>query len=325
MLLLAVFAALCSGQTFLFWGTVSVFSSSDCTGSKIAEVATRQQMGCTNVACSQQLDPVWGPTLPQVEGSSYSFSCLDLNSKYPFPLTLPFNTYVFRNVSACAGKVDILHGLPNGACLNGVSQVCSGSTFTRTTFENQDCSGSVLEVNVTGIECRRTAARDEMRDACGVACFHEDTQILYGYVLIDLGALQAGELHDCAVPHIVRSSGIRIDTDCGGKPLRVTLDHLVLVADKGLIEAQDIRVGDSLFRKDKLCRVVSIAPEVNQRYFGLNCISSLVFADGFHVSTFGKYHTLPALWMSTVGRVLGAKRASLIGEMIVQFFFEQRP
>jgi hypothetical protein len=159
------------------------------------------------------------------------------------------------------------------------------------------------------------------RDACGVACFHEDTQILYGDIIVDLAALQAGQLHDCAVPHIVQSSGVRIDTNCRGKSLRVTLDHLVLVADKGLVEAQEIRVGDSLFRKDEMCRVVSIARESHQRYFGLNCISSLVYADSFRVSTFGKYHTLPALWMSILGRVLGAKRASSIGEMIVRFVY----
>jgi hypothetical protein len=57
------------------------------------------------------------------------------------------------------------------------------------------------------------------------------------------------------------------------------------------------------------CQVVRVEKEKEvQEYFGLNCLNSVVLADGVKTSTFGKLHTLPAVWFSWMGRVAGKMR-----------------
>lgn len=65
------------------------------------------------------------------------------------------------------------------------------------------------------------------------------------------------------------------------------------------------------------CQVVSVTKETKQHdYFGLNCLNSQVLASGLKSSTFEKLHSVPAFWMQVMGRVLGIKRASAMGDYI---------
>ena len=61
------------------------------------------------------------------------------------------------------------------------------------------------------------------------------------------------------------------------------------------------------------------ATRSHQTYFGLNCLESIVLANGIKTSTFGRFHAVPATWMSWAGRALGADRASRYGDAIAEF------
>ncbi len=61
-----------------------------------------------------------------------------------------------------------------------------------------------------------------------------------------------------------------------------------------------------------------LADKTGGRYFGLNCLHSEVLANGIKTSTFGKYHAIPAWWMRVVGGALGPKRASSLGDFMVE-------
>jgi hypothetical protein len=63
--------------------------------------------------------------------------------------------------------------------------------------------------------------------------------------------------------------------------------------------------------------IKEITAENDQLYFGLNCRESVVFANGLQVSTFGRLHVLPSLWMKYVGGLFGINRASKMGDFIV--------
>jgi hypothetical protein len=106
---------------------------------------------------------------------------------------------------------------------------------------------------------------------------------------------------ECRIPHKVMSNGVRIET-VDGHVLRLTDDHLVFTS-RGLIPAGSIVYGDTLFtsiearidasKKDQ-SQVSRVTAETNQLYFGLNCLESIVLANGLKTSTFGKYHAVPA-------------------------------
>jgi hypothetical protein len=97
--------------------------------------------------------------------------------------------------------------------------------------------------------------------------------------------------------------------------LRLTGDHLVFTL-AGLKAAASVAVGDTVFAdlsETERCSVVHVASEDaqhKQTYFGLNCLESIVLADGIKTSTFGHYHWFPAAWMKYASKVLGVKRAS---------------
>lgn len=115
--------------------------------------------------------------------------------------------------------------------------------------------------------------------------------------------------------------GVRIttaNTGHGAGVLRLTGDHLVFTA-RGLIAADQITTADTLFGPGgERITVASIEHEPNQVYFGLNCLESVVHANGIRTSTFGKYHKIPELWMKYAGSVFGVHRASSIGDSIVE-------
>lgn len=130
---------------------------------------------------------------------------------------------------------------------------------------------------------------------------------------------------ECRIPHKVIENGVRIET-VDGHVLRLTDDHLVFTS-RGLVPAGSIVYGDTLFtsiearidasKKDQ-SQVSRVTAETNQLYFGLNCLESIVLANGLKTSTFGKYHAVPAWWMRVVGSVLGSNRASSIGDSLVE-------
>ena len=152
-------------------------------------------------------------------------------------------------------------------------------------------------------------------------CFHEDTVITYGGAQLTLQDLQSHQ--DCRIPHIVQAQGVIVTAQCGDsqKHLRLTDGHLVYT-QRGLQPAASISNKDTLYAdiaETVECRVLSVTKESKtHRYFGLNCYSSQVLADGLKTSTFEKLHSVPSFWMAIVGRVLGIKRASAIGYHIAE-------
>lgn len=166
-------------------------------------------------------------------------------------------------------------------------------------------------------------------------CFHESTVISHGGRDWTLDQLLHANDHGndaatprhCSVPHVVKAIGVAVSIACVGevveKQLRLTNDHLVFT-QSGLKHASDLIPGHDLLFSDleqtKECRVVKVVPEsVEQRYFGLNCLESIVLANGIKTSTFGRYHTVPAAWMKWVGSALGVDRASRWGDSVVEF------
>jgi len=105
--------------------------------------------------------------------------------------------------------------------------------------------------------------------------------------------------------------------------LRLTGDHLVYTGNKGLIAASSVAVGDVVFgdvHETQQCVVTAVVQDkVKQRFFGLNCRESVVLANGIKTSTFGRYHTVPAAWMSWVGGIFGVDRASRWGDSMAEF------
>ena len=133
---------------------------------------------------------------------------------------------------------------------------------------------------------------------------------------------------ECRVPHVVKSDGVRITTaghgSRGAGVLRLTGDHLVFTG-RGLIGADQITTADTLFGPTgERITVASIDHESNQVYFGLNCLESVVYANGIRTSTFGRYHKIPELWMKYAGSLLGVHRASSIGDSIVELLARAR-
>lgn len=187
-------------------------------------------------------------------------------------------------------------------------------------------------------------------------CFHQETIVNYEGKDYSLADFKNGLVPQCHVPHVVRvSNGVRITASCPlvqsspdmqssaatttmttttGKEeskelvLRLTNDHLVYVS-RGLLPdvmtelraASTVRAGDIVYQdlaQTSPCQVTQVTQETgDQAYFGLNCEESNVLANGIKTSTFGLYHTIPALWMKYASRWLGIERASRFGDAVV--------
>lgn len=176
-------------------------------------------------------------------------------------------------------------------------------------------------------------AYDDVRWVCSDIrpgeCFHESTQLQYGSATFDgLLQLQRQLPSDCSIPHVVTSRGVVLRVRCGGAAdatvaLRLTAEHLVYtqrgrVAARSVVAGQDKLYGDLAEQRE--CQVLSVDRETApQRYFGLACKHSDVLAQGVKVSTFANYHVVPALWMRTMGSLLGAQRAAAIGDWFASF------
>lgn len=167
------------------------------------------------------------------------------------------------------------------------------------------------------------SAQQIIDDNCAAPCFHRDTLITY-----QGRTLRRDEIHqhpECTVPHTVWAKGVRVTARCDDNTphvLRVTQGHLVY-SNVGLVAASALKQGHHVYAdldQRSVCTVVSVErEEQSQPYFGLNCLTSHVLADGLKTSTFETVHTLPALWMHVVGRLAGIERASYLGDCLASW------
>ena len=155
-------------------------------------------------------------------------------------------------------------------------------------------------------------------------CFHEDTLITYAGKEHSLEEIRAHLYQECSIPHIVRTYGVIVTAECGSeeKTLKLTDGHLVYT-QRGLQAAADLKPArDTLYAdlaESVKCQVVSVTKEQQEHdYFGLNCLNSQVLASGLKASTFEKLHSVPSFWMHVMGRILGIKRASQLGDYIAK-------
>ncbi len=130
------------------------------------------------------------------------------------------------------------------------------------------------------------------------------------------------------IPHIVRSVGVYIVAVCRNgekRTLRLTSDHLVFTS-KGLKPAASVTAHDTLFADleesaSAECIVSHVERDAQAEiFFGLNCRNSVVLADGLKTSTFGRFHTLPSIYMKWASSIFGIERASRIGDSIAELF-----
>jgi hypothetical protein len=170
--------------------------------------------------------------------------------------------------------------------------------------------------------------------ATSATCFHESTTIEYKGKWYTLQQLSSGAEKECRVPHVVTSDGYVITISCSKDTtsvishLRLTGDHLIKTFNgkyEKYMSAENIPLGSVVVQSGSdsgtsQCKIVSKEKEFNQKYFGLNCLESIVYADGIQTSTFGSYHHIPSAWMSLVGRAFGIDLASRWGDSIAQWF-----
>lgn len=167
-------------------------------------------------------------------------------------------------------------------------------------------------------------------------CFHVETKI-FGKSLDQIAAEK-----ECAIPHVVSALGVVVHSTCSPSPLRLTDDHLVFSSSGRLVAAKDLHVGQLLFSdlaetEAHRCHVTRIEREKTEQkvkrerdcvcvvcayytlqYFGLNCPSSVVLANGVKTSTFGRHHWIAATYMSLMSKVIGVHAASTFGDFWVQ-------
>jgi sugar lactone lactonase YvrE len=160
-------------------------------------------------------------------------------------------------------------------------------------------------------------------NSTSTTCFHYHTLINYNGKTYSYQDLARGDEPECVVPHVVETRGVHVEIDCGGAYLKwhlyITGDHLI-VTDKGYVKASDLTRDNtvSVRNVEVVCHPSKVEPFVTpiNKYFGLNCLRSEVYADEVKVSTFGNYHYVPATWMHFAGRLFGIERASRWGDSI---------
>jgi GT2 family glycosyltransferase len=191
--------------------------------------------------------------------------------------------------------------------------------------ENALSTGTSAALNIgfqagATVQCPTLSISATSLPNCVLVCFHKDTVVEYEGELHNLESLRNHP--SCAIPHMVKAQGVSILTTCTPEnALRLTNDHLVY-SSKGLVAAGSIVEGDVLFadlNQQHPCKVVKVVADTEEQdFFGLNCLKSTVLANQIKTSTFGRLHTVPSIWMSWVGTVVGAKRASTWGDAIAQ-------
>jgi hypothetical protein len=224
----------------------------------------------------------------------------------PAILTLATSTSTSATTTILGQTITIVKSGASVTLTNGAFPQCSGAA----TCTSGDCTGG---------------------GSSSTICFHESTIISYAGKTFSLDQLNRKEELACKVPHIVKARGIVIKTSCNKKdqevsaPLRLTEDHLVF-SESGLKPASELTIGDILFSdlaQEQPCRVVEVTKETEvQTYFGLNCLESIVLANGIKTSTYGKYHVIPSLWMKYASKLVGLDRASSFGDAVADALFK---
>ena len=318
----------------------TVFSGTSCTGQVMSETSFPPGLFCTP-SCSAT----------SFVGQSGSTTCEATFPPIPSNLQSQFVWTDYVSTTSCSGPFNSRKATQTGVCL-GVSPPSTGSqriicnadgSTNQTTFSSNDCSGAPfisggLNVGV----CNTAGGSANIISSCpvpttttktttktattsssstttpagsgtGNSCFHETTRISYnGEKAVHIALF---DMHrECAIPHKVVGNGVKIETAIGAT-LRVTPDHLVFTPT-GPVAAGTLRIGSVVETADSTTRVTKIVQEHNQVYYGLNCLHSVVIAEGIKASTFGNYHAVPAWWMKVTGRVLGIQTASNVGDVI---------
>lgn len=329
MLLVSFLIALCSSQTYQ---VSSYFSSVSCLG------GTQVGFSAVKVVCTPNSAVCNGGVSTQcVTGAPSNLA----GSLY----------YAVYDVTNCGGGSPTNLGsyLPNqcfytSSTTSGRAQ-CTGSNFERVLYTNIGCTNAQSSL-VYPSGCVTTGTSSTFGSCIGGGggsnvCFHKTTQIQYinsTEILTYNDIIENREPH-CLVPHLVRSSGVAIKTTCTtfhanalsnenshthqhqhliSRILRLTHNHLVFTST-GLVSAGSLNVNDIIYEdinQRHACRIVSIEEEYDQEYFGLNCLESVVLANGYKASTFGSLHYIPSYWMKYASKFIGLKRASKFGDMI---------
>jgi hypothetical protein len=297
-------AATCSSSPNLFVaGRIPVITGGACQ----AQVCACSLGSCNVVSCQT--------SQPGVPGGYTTYTAYnDSNCQTVQGIAAVNVQGCFVTVNATAGPV---------TATSSASYNCNGNTLTANVYSgNTNCNGNPTStLNYTG-SCTLVNVSPGVsyyyQIGCGSSCFHKDTEIIYKDEKLTLDSLKEGKHPSCTVPHIFTSEGVKISTSCDNATLRLTTDHLVYT-QRGLIEAKDVKVGDSLYQdlqETRTCKVVSAEKEnsLTESYFGLNCEESVVLANGFKTSTFGKVHFLPSLWMRIMSPLIGVKAASAWGD-----------
>jgi len=221
------------------------------------------------------------------------------------------------------------------------AQTCDPNTAVTCASNLASCVGTSTDPAVvcpcasTYVSCLETAGccaanqaacdaqKQYIQDNCGASnpCFHLDTIINYKGKAHTYAEIRMNE--ECSIPHVVEAQGVIVTAKCGAKTetLKLTDGHLVYT-QRGLQAAGDLKKDDTLYsdlKETAPCSILSISKEsTTQQYFGLNCLTSEVLASGIKSSTFEKLHSVPAFWMQIMGRVLGVKKASALGDYIAE-------
>jgi len=294
--------------------------------------------GCSTTANYQysfQTPVCTGSGCTVLSGVSASTTCSGLGSAPP-ALIGGTAVYAYASATCAAGTETALEILANGAgCVayqgKSFQASCAGTAFSFQVWTNSTtCNGIPSEsasngngnytlggcaTNVPGFGLPGSGFKIVCAATPSSTCFHEDTEITYKNKKYTKATLKTIP-EECAIPHEPFTNGVSIKTDCNVKPLRLTLDHLVFT-QRGLIAAGNVVRGDIVYSNEErtgTCKVESTKTDNSQHYFGLNCRSSVVLADGILTSTFGKYHSVPSLWMKWAGALVGIQRASQIGD-----------
>lgn len=247
---------------------------------------------------------------------------------------------IWVSSSGCSGTSDGILVAPADTCtgkwsLATMQMNCSNNVILDCSATVSGCGGCSSKSATQGGSCVTgnpvtSLAVQSYKWTCTssstTVCFHGTTEILYNspdvsasFVLENLKGSSFLE-KECRIPHIVKSDGVAIESDCDSSPLRLTRDHLVFTSE-GLLAAGDIVAGNVLQGVDgKSCKVTRRYNEKNQMYYGLNCKESVVYANGVKCSTFGKLHALPSLWMKYVSKIVGIETASKVGDFLARLY-----
>ena len=164
-------------------------------------------------------------------------------------------------------------------------------------------------------------------------CYHRESKLSFssGGETFTLDDVKAGKISDCVVAHTVQSKGLRLIFE-ENFTLAVTQNHLVAYR-KGWTNATLFVPAQKVTKEHRvICQSPSgectlkhiLWREHVDTYFGLNCLQSVVYADGVLTSTFENYHHFPALWMKLVGGIFGIDRASKWGDAMATWAYQNK-